>query len=139
MTTYGLLTIGQAGRATSQSRLQIRAKLAAADLQAPDLGQAALGRATLVNADLTGANLGGAPLTKLLDARFNIRAVAQRQGHGPQVLAKHHSKRHRSAKPNGSRTPRPSRAQGATTDGPRRRRPVTLNWACPAWLRSRVA
>jgi hypothetical protein len=30
--------------------------------------------------------------SELLDAGFNISAVAQRQGHGPQVLVKHYSK-----------------------------------------------
>ncbi len=35
--------------------------------------------------------------SELLDAGFNISMVAQRQGHGPQVLAKHYAKRRRSA------------------------------------------
>jgi hypothetical protein len=35
--------------------------------------------------------------SELLDAGFNISAVAERQGHGPQVLAKHYSKARRSA------------------------------------------
>jgi len=35
--------------------------------------------------------------SELLDAGFNISAVAQRQGHGPQVLIKHYSKGRRSA------------------------------------------
>lgn len=35
--------------------------------------------------------------SELLDAGFNISMVAQRQGHGPQVLAKHYSKSRRSA------------------------------------------
>ena len=30
--------------------------------------------------------------SELLDAGFNISVVAQRQGHGPEVLAKHYSK-----------------------------------------------
>jgi hypothetical protein len=30
--------------------------------------------------------------SELLDAGFNISAVAQRQGHGPQVLIKHYAK-----------------------------------------------
>ena len=35
--------------------------------------------------------------TELLDAGFNISMVAQRQGHGPQVLVQHYSKSRRSA------------------------------------------
>ncbi len=35
--------------------------------------------------------------SELLDAGFNISMVAQRQGHGPQVLAKHYAKGRRSA------------------------------------------
>jgi hypothetical protein len=35
--------------------------------------------------------------SELFDAGFNIGAVAQRQGHGPQVLANHYAKRRRSA------------------------------------------
>jgi hypothetical protein len=35
--------------------------------------------------------------SELLDAGFNISAVAERQGHGPQVLAKHYAKSRRSA------------------------------------------
>ena len=35
--------------------------------------------------------------SELLDAKFNIGVVAGRQGHGTQVLAKHYSKRRRSA------------------------------------------
>lgn len=35
--------------------------------------------------------------SELLDAGFNISVVAQRQGHGPQVLVQHYSKRRRSA------------------------------------------
>ena len=35
--------------------------------------------------------------TELLDAGFNIALVAQRQGHGPQVLIKHYSKGRKSA------------------------------------------
>jgi integrase len=35
--------------------------------------------------------------TELLDHGFNISAVAGRQGHGPQVLVKHYSRRRRSA------------------------------------------
>jgi site-specific recombinase XerD len=35
--------------------------------------------------------------SELLDAGFNILAVAGRQGHGPQVLVKHYSRRRRSA------------------------------------------
>lgn len=35
--------------------------------------------------------------SELLDAGFNISMVAQRQGHGPQVLTKHYSKSRRSA------------------------------------------
>jgi integrase len=35
--------------------------------------------------------------TELLDAGFNISMVAQRQGHGPQVLARHYSKARASA------------------------------------------
>jgi hypothetical protein len=35
--------------------------------------------------------------SELLDAGFNISMVAQRQGHGPQVLVKHYSKARRSA------------------------------------------
>ncbi|HSH58718.1 MAG TPA: tyrosine-type recombinase/integrase [Acidimicrobiales bacterium] len=35
--------------------------------------------------------------SELLDAGFNISMVAQRQGHGPQVLMKHYSKSRRSA------------------------------------------
>ncbi len=35
--------------------------------------------------------------SELLDAGFNISMVAQRQGHGPQVLAKHYAKRRRSS------------------------------------------
>jgi hypothetical protein len=35
--------------------------------------------------------------SELLDAGFNISAVAQRQGHGPQVLTKHYAKGRRSA------------------------------------------
>jgi integrase len=35
--------------------------------------------------------------SELLDAGFNISVVAQRQGHGPAVLAKHYSKARRSA------------------------------------------
>jgi integrase len=35
--------------------------------------------------------------SELLDAGFNISAVAQRQGHGPQVLTKHYAKRRKSA------------------------------------------
>ena len=48
---------------------------------------------------LTGAIFDGSILalrkftsTELLDAGFNIGMVAQRQGHGPQVLARHYSK-----------------------------------------------
>jgi site-specific recombinase XerD len=35
--------------------------------------------------------------SELLDSGFNIAAVAERQGHGPQVLAKHYAKGRRSA------------------------------------------
>jgi integrase len=35
--------------------------------------------------------------SELLDAGFNISMVAQRQGHGPQVLVKHYARAHRSA------------------------------------------
>lgn len=35
--------------------------------------------------------------SELLDAGFNISVVAQRQGHGPQVLTKHYSRSRRSA------------------------------------------
>ena len=35
--------------------------------------------------------------SELLDAGFNISVVAHRQGHGPQVLVQHYSKRRRSA------------------------------------------
>ena len=35
--------------------------------------------------------------SELLDNGFNISMVAQRQGHGPQVLAKHYAKSRRSA------------------------------------------
>lgn len=35
--------------------------------------------------------------SELLDAGFNVSMVAQRQGHGPQVLVKHYSKSRRSA------------------------------------------
>jgi hypothetical protein len=35
--------------------------------------------------------------SELLDAGFNISMVAQRQGHGPQVLVKHYAKSRRSA------------------------------------------
>ena len=35
--------------------------------------------------------------SELLDAGFNISMVAQRQGHGPQVLAKHYARSRRSA------------------------------------------
>ena len=35
--------------------------------------------------------------SELLDSGFNISMVAQRQGHGPQVLVKHYSKSRRSA------------------------------------------
>lgn len=35
--------------------------------------------------------------SELLDSGFNISMVAQRQGHGPQVLTKHYAKGRRSA------------------------------------------
>jgi hypothetical protein len=35
--------------------------------------------------------------SELLDAGFNLSAVAQRQGHGPQVRVKHYAKARRSA------------------------------------------
>jgi integrase len=35
--------------------------------------------------------------SELLDAGFSVSAVAERQGHGPQVLVKHYGKRRRSA------------------------------------------
>jgi len=35
--------------------------------------------------------------SELLDAGFSVSAVAQRQGHGPQVLVKHYGKRRKSA------------------------------------------
>jgi hypothetical protein len=35
--------------------------------------------------------------SELLDAGFNVSAVAERQGHGPDVLTKHYSKARRSA------------------------------------------
>lgn len=35
--------------------------------------------------------------SELLDAGFSVSAIAQRQGHGPQVLLKHYGKRRRSA------------------------------------------
>lgn len=35
--------------------------------------------------------------SELLDSGFNVSAVAERQGHGPQVLTKHYSKTRRSA------------------------------------------
>jgi len=35
--------------------------------------------------------------SELLDAGFSVAAVAQRQGHGPQVLVKHYGKRRLSA------------------------------------------
>ena len=35
--------------------------------------------------------------SELLDAGFSVSAVAERQGHGPQVLVKHYAKRRRSA------------------------------------------
>jgi len=35
--------------------------------------------------------------SELLDAGFNISMVAQRQGHGPQVLVKHYAKSRRSS------------------------------------------
>ena len=35
--------------------------------------------------------------SELLDAGFNISMVAQRQGHGPQVLTKHYARSRRSA------------------------------------------
>jgi intergrase/recombinase len=35
--------------------------------------------------------------SELLDAGFNISMVAQRQGHGPQVLIKHYAKSRKSA------------------------------------------
>jgi intergrase/recombinase len=36
--------------------------------------------------------------SELLDAGFNISVVAERQGHGPQVLAEHYSKARMSAR-----------------------------------------
>ena len=35
--------------------------------------------------------------TELLDAGFNVSMVAQRQGHGPEVLVKHYAKARQSA------------------------------------------
>lgn len=35
--------------------------------------------------------------SELLDAGFNVSMVAQRQGHGPQVLVKHYAKSRRSS------------------------------------------
>jgi hypothetical protein len=44
-----------------------------------------------------GTRIGGLLRLGLLDAGFNISVVAQRQGHGPQVLVKHYAKARRSA------------------------------------------
>jgi excisionase family DNA binding protein len=43
--------------------------------------------------------------SELLDAGFNLSAVAQRQGHGPQALVKHYAKARPSADRKGGRAP----------------------------------
>jgi len=52
-----------------------------------------------LNLDFDGSVLALRKFTssELLDSGFNISMVAQRQGHGPQVLIKHYSKSRRSA------------------------------------------
>jgi hypothetical protein len=61
--------------------------------------QAAERRERAVATGLSGSDFDGSILalrkftsSELLDAGFNISMVAQRQGHGPQVLARHYSK-----------------------------------------------
>jgi integrase len=64
---------------------------------------AALRREQVAEADQLNVNLSFNGFRKftsseLLDAGFNISVVAERQGHGPQVLAKHYSKARMSAR-----------------------------------------
>ena len=66
-------------------------------VQAAELREAAGQQAVRLNFDGSVLALRKFTSSELLDAGFNISMVAQRQGHGPQVLVQHYSKSRRSA------------------------------------------
>lgn len=66
-------------------------------VQAAGLREAAGQRPVRLNFDGSVLALRKFTSSELLDAGFNISMVAQRQGHGPQVLVAHYSKSRRSA------------------------------------------
>lgn len=73
--------------------------------------------------------------SELLDAGFNVSMVAQRQGHGPQVLVKHYAKSRRSSdRKAAEHLGRVVHATGITGGAPATDRPVL---ASPDELRSR--
>jgi integrase len=66
-------------------------------VQAAQLREAAGQQSERLNFDGSVLALRKFTSSELLDAGFNISMVAQRQGHGPQVLVQHYSKSRRSA------------------------------------------
>ena len=66
-------------------------------VRAAELREAAAQRPVQLNFDGSVLALRKFTSSELLDAGFNISVVAQRQGHGPQVLVDHYSKSRRSA------------------------------------------
>ena len=66
-------------------------------VQAAELHEAAGHQAVRLNFDGSVLALRKFTSSELLDAGFNISMVAQRQGHGPQVLIQHYSQWRRSA------------------------------------------
>ena len=78
-------------------RLKRSERWAALAVAAAERREAALARGVGVNFDGSILALRKFTSSELLDAGFNISMVAQRQGHGPQVLIKHYAKSRRSA------------------------------------------
>lgn len=70
---------------------------AALAVRSAERREAALARGLKLDFDGSIIALRKFTYSELLDAGFNVSLVAQRQGHGPQVLVKHYSKGRKSA------------------------------------------
>ena len=88
----GGLPLAEIGRRLGRSE-----RWAGLAVQAAQLREAAGQQPTRLNFDGSVLALRKFTSSELLDAGFNISMVAQRQGHGPQVLVQHYSKSRRSA------------------------------------------
>lgn len=78
-------------------RLERSERWAAMAVKSAERREAALARGLKLDFDGSILALRKFTSSELLDAGFNVTLVAQRQGHGPQVLVKHYAKGRRSA------------------------------------------